>query len=98
MHFAFGGELFSNSFQHFDSFFNSTILFMLYHCVLHRDTCVSSLRVMHIRTHFSQGKMWPLINMQCGTIVIEVGSFKMHNLLISEPDFIKHAKGRYMSN
>lgn len=98
MHLAFGGELFSNSFYSFHSFFNSTILFMLYRHILHTDTCMTSLRVMHICTYFSQGKMWPLINMRCGTVVIEVGSFKMHNLIISKTDFFKHAEGRYMSS
>jgi len=98
MHLVFGAELFSNSFYKFHFFFNSTILFVLYCHILHTDMCMTSLRVMHICTYFSQGKKWPLINMQCGTVAIEVGRFKMHNLIISKPDFFKHAKGRYMSN
>lgn len=98
MQLAFGVELFSNSSYNFHSFFNSTILFMLYCHILHTDTCMTSLRVMHICTYFSLGKMWPLINMQCGTVVIEVGSFKMHNLIILKTRFFKHAKGRYLSS
>lgn len=84
MHLAFEGELFSNSFYNFHSFFNSSVLFMLYGHILHTDMCMASLRVMHICAYFSQGKMWPLINMQCGTVVIEVGRFKMHSLIIAK--------------
>lgn len=34
--------------------------------------------------------------MQCGTFVTRAGSSKMYDLIISKPDFFKHAKGRYM--
>lgn len=98
MHLEFGVELFSNSSYNFPYFFNSAILFMLYCHILHTDTCMTSLRVMHIRTYFSLGKMWPLINMQCDTVVIEVGSFKMHNLIILKTHFFKHTKDRYLSS